>query len=558
MTEPTSSPDVPTPALPAEMQDADDGTTPDGTTASPTSTHAGVDGTGSNGNSGPPKDTLRAGMTDDERAFAAQLSEDESTSLKERIADLFEGLKDPLLSSKDVVELTQSKKGDVIDALQALVADDVLESSEVTLRPLDPPDTMVYRRKADAFETLTLYGLETHLSNGSSRYEWTCNGRIIRSLAKLQRLDASTGEGTQRQEIRKHIHQIAQSVNTGKLIPTPILLVLPEGQTIVADDGTVVDPDAYGANVVIAPVTSFTSVDGDRLPYQGPTRLVKVSFPYRAAAFEGEKLAWLADGQQRTAAIGLTSIDRLPNVDLSVSALVAGSAEQAKEIFLNANNSVSLPTDYRLLLESFTETQGTGPGRLVEQVTRDLSLTLSDSPFLNRVKIRSVAKVPTQVIVQATLRAVVKEFSGKTIPGLDTREGLRDAVSRAFKAVASTWPSDWGRKPGGGNGETYLSHGAGLRALATFLADRLAKHAPDGASVLSDTEWSKLSADLITLKDWVAWSQSGADAGTANAKQFYEEDVRGKQNTPTDIGKLTQRLKERHQYAVSQSAANNP
>jgi hypothetical protein len=61
-------------------------------------------------------------------------------------------------------------------------------------------------------------------------------------------------------------------------------------------------------------------------------RSVEIDFPFRPAAFDDEKAALLVDGQQRTAALSMVDIEKVPAVALSVMAVIA-DADEAKRVF---------------------------------------------------------------------------------------------------------------------------------------------------------------------------------------------------------------------------------
>ena len=87
-------------------------------------------------------------------------------------------------------------------------------------------------------------------------------------------------------------------------------------------------------------------------------RPVVLDFPYRRAAFDEEKSALLVDGQQRTAALSLVDIDKIPKLMLSVNAEIA-SEQDARTIFIVANSTKKIETQFsRALIASMDDTPG--------------------------------------------------------------------------------------------------------------------------------------------------------------------------------------------------------
>ncbi len=183
-------------------------------------------------------ETLKSAFTKEQIALAATLGA-KSESLEDKMQQLFANLPDPLLSAEDVHELLASPESleDVRVTLKSLVEKKTLESSDQTLRPLDEEGVTLYRQVNVPFTRLKLVAVESELNDGSTRYQFTCDGRIIRSIARVSRLDALADEGNQRGEIHKHVAEIAKGVKDGTQIPNSILLVMIKGQVAEVNEG---------------------------------------------------------------------------------------------------------------------------------------------------------------------------------------------------------------------------------------------------------------------------------------------------------------------------------
>jgi hypothetical protein len=90
-------------------------------------------------NASPMNETLKSTFTNDQRALAAAIGA-KSDTLEEKIVQLFNNLRDPLLSSEDLHSLlgVSNTIEEVTASLKALVEKKTLEMSEQTLRALDP------------------------------------------------------------------------------------------------------------------------------------------------------------------------------------------------------------------------------------------------------------------------------------------------------------------------------------------------------------------------------------------------------------------------------------
>src|SRR5262249_40852302 len=148
---------------------------------------------------------------------------------------LFSTLTDPLLSASNVSELLGVGEQDVQSGLTDLWKQGVVDRSEDTLRPFDPEGVKLFRLASVPAARLRLIALEVELGGKSSRLQFTCDGGRIRSIAVVDRLDAVAGKGQQREEIRKHVEEIARGFQANTKIPNSILLVIRSAQVQVEE-----------------------------------------------------------------------------------------------------------------------------------------------------------------------------------------------------------------------------------------------------------------------------------------------------------------------------------
>jgi DGQHR domain-containing protein len=501
------------------------------------------------------RDTLKAMFDDDERRAAAVLGESSDLSLRDKVGELFEQLSDPLLSAEDVTELLAGglTEDAVTPVLEELRDEGVLESDTKTQRALDPADITLYRLSDVPFTRLILTAVESRIAEETSRFQFTCNGRLIRSIARIDRLDAIQGTGQQRNEIRRHVNAIAEGVAAGTPIPNPVLLVLLEEKTSFEEE----EEDSEGAPesfAVIRPLQEWLEVDvatNSSVEVVQRLRLVEIDIPFRRAAFDQEKCALLVDGQQRTAALAMVSVDERPVVDLSVALMVA-NAPSAGKVFTVANSTQKIATDFsRALLATMPD----APDYLKDEQTiaatcRLLALVDTESPFHDIVKYPGVRAKPSHVVAYNTLFHVLTVFDNASFVTGDP-DGLAELVKRAFKPVAQIWPEAWGVKV---TNDARLMHGASLRALARLLVMKIAEYR-SGHDLLSDSLWSEVQKSVERLAPRIAWTTADALEGTQTARDNFERRIQPMQNTSQDIQKLEKFLLAQSNKADAEASA---
>ena len=501
------------------------------------------------------REYLLATLTDEERGLAAALREDTSVTPTDFCRSIFDVLDDPLLSAEDVASLwgDGARKAAIRDALKSLVEDKYLETSVKTQRPFDPVGTELFRRAVNSSQTLRLTAIESQTESGDSRYQFSMEGRLVRGLARIDRLDSLAGTGNQRDEIKSHVLRIRDGISAGTQVPNPVLLVLLEGTTQILDVGQSVPDDLPQSFVVIRPVEEFQPVLNERDAVVQRSRIVEISFPWRKAAFDEEKSILLVDGQQRTAALSLISVERVPFIDIGVSA-VSASEEEAKRVFQVANDSIKISTDFSKALLASMES---APGYLKnEQITaeavRILSLDDTDSPFHGIVRYPG-SRGSGAVVVYNSLFGIVTSFR-KELPDdlTDTAVKLANIVGDAFNVVRDVWSDSWGLRPA----DSKLMHGAGLRAVTQVLIDKLTLYLTSGIELDDPDIEVRLKQSLNRLATRVVWTDTASAAGTATQKKNWREQISGKQNTNQDILALSQFL-SRESVTLDMTAARN-
>lgn len=482
---------------------------------------------------------LVAMFADEERQAAAAIGESGDLSVDDKVAELFRTLDDPLLSATDIKELLGATVADaeVDNALLNLTTTGTLEHSVHTQRPFDPQGVQLFRLAEVPPQRVTFVGIESSLRDGTSRFQFTCDGRLLRSFARIDRLDAFSGEGQQRAEIKKHVQEIAKGITGGTQVPNSVLLVFVEELTRTEPEEE--DEELGGLFVFVRPKSDWVEVPS---PTGGPSvqrfRFVEIDIPFRRAAFDGEKPALLVDGQQRTAALALVSVDEVPAFDLSVNAVVADETD-AKRVFQIANSTVKIATDFSLaLLASMDEAPGYLKSEKIRAgAVRKLALADPDSPFHNLVRYPG-AKVPGAVVAYNSLFHVAGIFEASGLP-VDDAQVLSELIKRGFNIVKEVWPDAWGKRPT----ESKLMHGAGLRALASVLTLKLEVAHSNGRDLASEDVWSEIRASIERLAAVVPWTEAAAAAGPRTATDNWKKEIQNRQNTSQDISGLTTFLK---------------
>ena len=175
-------------------------------------------------------------------------------------------------------------------------------------------------------EKLIVRAVKTTQGDGVDVFSFFLYGSDIVRVADISRIVRDEGElkGFQRKEIRSHVNSIVEFLDSGPvLFPNAIILALspevefkysrgsrPEGFVDVADSGT-------------------------------------LAIPLRD---EGQRVAWIVDGQQRSLALARAKDSRIP---VPVIAFVSADLETQREQFILVNKAKPLPT--RLINELLPE-----------------------------------------------------------------------------------------------------------------------------------------------------------------------------------------------------------
>jgi DGQHR domain-containing protein len=494
---------------------------------------------------------LRSQYNSDLLTLAATIGSSDKP-IQEKIVGLFGALGDPLLSVSDIHALLAVKcdEKEIVDALQQLEMNGTLESDSNTCRPLEEGGTKLFRVVSIPWKRLTLFAQQYDLGKEEYRYQFGCDGRLIRLIARIDRLDSLASTGNQRDEIKKHVTEIRTGLESGNQVPNSVIVVLNDEMVSEVSAG---DPGAEipESHIVIRPINpddEFTVVPH---PVHGASsdffaqklRTVEISFPFRPAAFDHEKSVLLVDGQQRTAALDLADIEKCPQVILSVNAIRA-SDDDAKDIFQIANSTVKINADFKRALLA---TMDDAPGYLKSE--RNLALAVkrlavedATSPFYGIVAYQGMkyAKKQKPPVAYNSLFAVVRNFAEGSLQDLLTdHETLAEVVKRSYSIVKKVWPSHWGKSPK----ENRLMHGAGIRSLGELILTKVENKLPDyGGDILNDNLWVVIDKSVQRLQEHLIWCDDDIANAAKAVRDTYKSYIDGVQNTEQDIARLTKKI----------------
>src|ERR1035438_2713405 len=198
--------------------------------------------------------------------------------------------------------------------------------------------------------------LRVEQCKGHPLYLFCLTGDEILSLADISRVsrdDAGTLIGYQRAEVKRHVQDIVNYLNSDQvLFPNSIILAVSSRIRFISSRGPKVRDGLVVAGTLEIPVPR----DKDRKP------------------------AWIVDGQQRALAISKSKRRDLP---VPVNAFIADDIEIQRDQFLRVNNTKPLPRGLisELLPEVSTPLPASLEARKIPSAICDLLNTDPSSPF---------------------------------------------------------------------------------------------------------------------------------------------------------------------------------
>jgi len=330
----------------------------------------------------------------------------------------------------------------------------------------------------------------------------------VADIHRLARGKRRRLEGFQRKEIREHVNDIAQYLdNGGTLFPNAIILALEPKIPFSHSRGS-------------KPEGTMAGIEPGRL-----------ALPMRA---EGDRAAWIVDGQQRTLAIKKSAATDLI---VPVVAFEAESLNVQREQFILVNRARPLPK--RLIDELLPETEGRLLPRdlTARQLPSQLCNTLNvqdGSPFQGMLRRASQASGPERVVTDSAVLNMIRRslnhpngaLAGlKSLSNQDNDGTAMLALLIDFwSAVKQVFPEAWA-KP---SSDSRLMHSVGIAAMGELM-DRIAARADTstGLRPFFVRELGRIAKDC-------AWTH-GQWPGVGRAWDSFQQ-------TPKDIKMLSQVL----------------
>jgi DGQHR domain-containing protein len=273
---------------------------------------------------------------------------------------------------------------------------------------------------------------------------------LVADVARIARNDAGKLIGYQRAEVRNHVKQILDYLNSGDvLFPNGLILALPD---------TVHFKSSRGPATTDGLATAGTLV---------------ITYP---ADPEAPRPAWIVDGQQRSRALSQTTNTRIP---IPVAGFVAPTVEVQRDQFLRVNTVAPLPSN--LVTELLPEVISAPSPRLAKRrMPSALVHVLNrepESPFFGMIKrassdgddLRKAVVVDTGLV--EAIRESLDSPSGVLFPYWNMATGSTDTESilriliTYWSAVRDVFPEAWG-KPAR---RSKLMGGVGIRAMGRLM-----------------------------------------------------------------------------------------
>lgn len=288
-------------------------------------------------------------------------------------------------------------------------------------------------------------------------FSFVMPGAQLTQIADLSRIKRDETkhklQGFQRAEIQKHVREITEYLDRGPaLFPNAVILALSPEVTFTRKRGT------KTANLSVGGVEAGT-----------------LSIPVRP---EGEKVAWVVDGQQRSLALGRS---KNGSILVPVVAFESSSIETHRQQFILVNRAKGL--SQRLINELLPETDDALLPRdlIASRVPSELCNLLnatSKSPFFHRISRISEKVADKSAIIDSAVTRMIRDringtsgallhLKGNGRESANVREMYR-LLAAYWSAVAATFPDAWALPPD----RSRLTSAAGISVMGVMM-DRI-------------------------------------------------------------------------------------
>lgn len=301
-------------------------------------------------------------------------------------------------------------------------------------------------------DKLIVRSLKIQQQNKFDIYSFFIEAKDIMEIADISRLKRDKNDnlvGLQRKEIKKHVNDIVDYLNSDNvLFPNSIILAISDKVIFHKTRGPKIKSDLYS--------TAGT-----------------LEIPINNGEF---KPAWIVDGQQR--ALALSKCNK-PHLPIPITAFVAKNLEIQREQFIRVNKTKPLPNG--LIDELLPTSNAILPGDLrSRQIPSKITEILNfepKSPFYGLIKKVSTEEdgrfnpIITHNSIIDILKTSIKNYTGCLYPYVDPNgvetdyESMLSILYIYWGAVKKIFPEAWGISPT----ESRLMHGVGIYAMGELM-----------------------------------------------------------------------------------------
>lgn len=298
---------------------------------------------------------------------------------------------------------------------------------------------------------ITVKALRTVQGENFNIFTFFIYAQDLNLIADISRLKTSTdGDliGFQRPEIKLHIKGITEYLDLRNVIfPNSIILALSPEIKFTQSRGTKTANDS-----------SISQSGSLKLPI----------FP------QGERIAWIVDGQQRALALANTKNSTLP---IPVVGFISQNLEVQREQFILINKVKPLPN--RLINELLPSTRSVILPREINsrKLPAEICYLLNDDPtsaFHQIIKRSSFSKSEAYINDSSVIQMIRNSISnplGALVTFKDQNgdiknmEGLYKILITYWNAVKETFPDAWSKEPK----QSRLTHSVGILAMGVLM-----------------------------------------------------------------------------------------
>lgn len=357
-------------------------------------------------------------------------------------------------------------------------------------------------------DNLVVRAVKTKQGDDIDVYAFFLYGSDLTRIADISRIhrDETEVKGFQRKEIKNHVNAIVEFL----------------------DSGPVIFPNAI--TLALAPEVTFETSRGTK-----PKGLVEVAtsgtltIPMQS---EGNRAAWIVDGQQRSLALAKAKNSRIP---VPVVGFVSREVEVHRAQFILVNKVKAL--DIRLINELLPEVGSLLPKDLAaNKLPSELCNLLNrqpKSPFYRLIKRVSDTDGDKSVVIDTAIIGAIKTNLKHPMGALtqyvhsdDTfdPDAMYNVLLSYWSGVRDTFADAWAKSP-----ETSrLMHSAGIKAMGALM-DPIMLRADSSA-----TPESEIRESLQRLAPYCCWTE-----GTWEGLGWRWNEI---QATPQHISKLSEYL----------------